>query len=287
MKNTNQWNWVAVRASRQARRDSHNLPLPPWQTPRAGKLGLLAFFVFLLGILAVAAPFPGSCEQAAADALTARQQAITTISALTAKGNLPELHQALGKGLEAGLTVNEEKEVLVHLYAYCGFPRSLQGINTLIKVLDERKAKGIKDVIGKEASPVTSTASKYERGKKNLEKLSGKPEPATKTGYAAFSPEIERFLKEHLFADIFERDVLTYQERELVTIAALVSLGGVEPMLQSHLGIGLHTGLTPAQLQQLMAVTETSIGKKEADAGRAVLAKALSTAQPSSAPNQK
>jgi 4-carboxymuconolactone decarboxylase len=236
------------------------------------KLLLVVFATFSLPMLAHPNP-------PAAESLSARQQAIVAISALTAKGDLPHLHDALAKGLDTGLTVNEEKEVLVHLYAYCGFPRSLQGINTLLKVLDERKAQGKKDVPGKEASPITSTAPKYERGKRVLEQLSGQPEREPKTGYAAFSPEIDRFLKEHLFADIFERDVLTYQERELTTIAALVSLGGVEPMLQGHLGLGMHTGLTGAQLQQLMSVAEGAVGKPEADAGRAVLTKVLASQQ--------
>jgi 4-carboxymuconolactone decarboxylase len=234
-------------------------------------LGLVGLF------LLVGKPAQAEIPTWAPDALTARQQAIITISALTAKGDLPRLHKALADGLAASLTVNEEKEVLVHLYAYCGFPRSLNGLNTLLKVLEERKASGITDVVGKAASPITSTAPKYERGKKNLETLTGKPETGSKTGYSAFSPEIEVFLKEHLFADLFERDVLTFSERELVTIAALVSLGGLEPMLQSHLGIGLHLGLTPAQLSQVLQVEEVSIGKKEADAGRAVLAKVLQT----------
>jgi 4-carboxymuconolactone decarboxylase len=207
--------------------------------------------------------------------LTSRQQAIVTISALTAKGDLPKLHDALGQGLDAGLTVNEAKEVQVQLYAYCGFPRSLNGLTTLMKVLDERKAKGINDVVGKDASPIASTASKYERGKKNLEALTGKPEMGPKTGANAFSPEIDIFLKEHLFADIFERDILTFQERELATISALVSLGGVEPMLQAHMGIGMHIGLTEAQVRQIIALDEAAVGKKEADAGRAVLAKVL------------
>jgi alkylhydroperoxidase/carboxymuconolactone decarboxylase family protein YurZ len=236
--------------------------------------------LFLLLML----PAQAKCILSAPDALTARQQAIITISALTAKGDLPRLHKALADGLTAGLTVNEEKEVLVHLYAYCGFPRSLNGLNTLLKVLKERKANGITDVMGKEASPITSTAPKYERGKRNLETLTGKPETGPKTGYAALSPEIEVFLKEHLFADLFERDVLTFMERELVTIAALVSLGGVEPMLQSHLGIGLHLGLTPAQLRQLLQVEEASIGKKEAEAGRTVLANVLGVGNQPSVP---
>lgn len=243
------------------------------------RIPALAFLFLLFGL-----PLQAANTTPAADVLSTRQQAIVTISALTAKGDLPGLHQALGKGLETGLTVNEEKEVLVHLYAYCGFPRSITGLNTLLQVLAERKAKGITDVIGKEASPITDTAPKYERGKRNLETLTGKPETGPKTGYSAFSPEIEVFLKEHLFADIFERDVLTYQERELATIAALVSLGGVEPMLQGHLSIGLHIGITPPQLQQLLALMEVSSGKTGADAGRAVLAKVLATSKQPTAP---
>jgi 4-carboxymuconolactone decarboxylase len=163
--------------------------------------------------------------------LTARQQALVSIAVYTTKGDLPYLHPALTQGLKAGLTVNEEKEVLVQLYAYCGFPRSLSGLNTLMQVLAERKAQGMHEVVGKAASSITSTAPKYERGQQNLAILTGKPETGPKTGASAFSPEIDVFLKEHLFADIFERDVLTFQERELATIAALVSLGGVEPML--------------------------------------------------------
>ena len=212
-------------------------------------------------------------------ALTKRQQALATISAYTATGNLAGLHEALAQGLDAGLTVNEEKEVLVQLYAYCGFPRSLQGINTLMRVLDERKAQGKHDVAGREASPIISNAPKYERGKENLSKLTGKPEPDPKTGANAFSPEIDVFLKEHLFADIFERDMLTFQEREIATISALVSLGSVEPMLQAHIGMGMNTGLTEAQLQEIIALDEAAIGKKAADAARTVLSQALAAAK--------
>jgi alkylhydroperoxidase/carboxymuconolactone decarboxylase family protein YurZ len=203
--------------------------------------------------------------------LAPKQQSLVVIASLTAKGDLQKLQSALSQGLEAGLTVNEIKEVLVHLYAYCGFPRSIRGLQTFMTVLDERKKKGITDKIGPEASPITSREPKYERGKKVLEQLSGRPEIGPKQGYAAFSPEIEKFLKEHLFADLFERDVLSYADRELTTISVLTSIGGVEPMLQSHLGICLHVGLTEPQLQQTLSLIETAVGKTEAEAGRAVL----------------
>lgn len=82
---------------------------------------------------------------------------------------------------------------------------------------------------------------------------------------------IDTFLKEHLFADIFERDVLTYTQRELVTISVLSTIGGVGPMLQGHLSISLNVGLTPEQLQQFVEIIKSTIGQKEGNATEAVL----------------
>jgi alkylhydroperoxidase/carboxymuconolactone decarboxylase family protein YurZ len=204
--------------------------------------------------------------------LSQKEQRLVAIAALTGKGNLVKLKSELNSGLEAGLTVNQIKESLIHVYAYAGFPRSLRGLQTFIAVLEERKAKGISDVAGAEASPIKDERSKYDRGKAVLEELTGVPEKGPKTGYAAFAPTIEVFLKEHLFADIFERDVLNYKERELVTISVLSSIGGVEPMLSAHLNICLNVGLTPAQLQNFIGIIEQSVGKNEAEAAQLVLA---------------
>lgn len=207
--------------------------------------------------------------------LNAKEQSIATVSAFTAKGDLEQLRKALHKGLDAGLTVNEIKEVLVQLYAYCGFPRSLNGINAFMSVLEDRKKRGIEDATGREATAVKDDGSKYERGKKVLETLTGRVESGPKTGFAAFSPEIDVFLKEHLFADIFERDILSYQDREITTISALISLGGVESQLQAHMNMGLRVGLSKAQLEQILSIINEGIGKKEADAGRRVLAEVV------------
>jgi 4-carboxymuconolactone decarboxylase len=202
--------------------------------------------------------------------LDRRQQSIVMISALTAKGDLVKLPKALSDGLDAGLTVNEIKEALTHLYAYCGFPRSIRGLQTLMAVLEQRQANGIEDHFGAEASPVKDERSKYERGKEILGKLTGIKEGGP-AGYSAFAPAIDTFLKEHLFADIFERDLLSYAERELVTISVLSSIGGVEPMLQGHLNISLNVGLTPDQLHQFVNIIKPTVGEKEAKTAQSVL----------------
>ena len=200
--------------------------------------------------------------------LNAPQQSIVSIASFTAVGNLPSLKMQLNAGLDAGLTINEIKEVLVQMYAYCGFPRCLNGINTFMTVVEERKTKGIIDVAGKEASPIIDEKSKYETGKQTLQKLTGIEEKGPKTGAAAFTPIIDTFLKEHLFADIFSRDVLTCQQRELATISVLSALDGVAPQLQFHLGVGLNIGLTESQLNQLFSIIQAQIGEKQAEVAK-------------------
>lgn len=212
--------------------------------------------------------------------LTEGQQSIIRISAYTAMGELQDLKPALNKGLDAGLTINQIKEVIVHLYAYCGFPRSIRGLQTFMQVLDERKAKGINDITGAEASPIKDAASKYERGKKVLGELTLAPQGGPLSGYGAFAPVIDTFLKEHLFADIFERDVLTYVQRELVTVSVLSAIGGAEPMLRSHLSICLNVGLTPAQLNGFVDVIRSGLGENEAGTAQAVLNEVLKNGQP-------
>jgi 4-carboxymuconolactone decarboxylase len=212
-------------------------------------------------------------QHASAQDLSAKQQGIVTIAAFTAKGDLEKLKIALNNGLDAGLTVNEIKEVLVQMYAYTGFPRSLNGINTFITVMEEREGKGIKDEIGREASPLPADKSSLELGTEIQTRLTGSP---LKRNYIAFAPAIDQFLKGHLFGDIFGRDNLDFQSRELATISALSSMEGVNNQLQAHFNVGFNVGLTEAQMRSLVFVLETKVGNKEADNATAVLNKVIS-----------
>lgn len=205
--------------------------------------------------------------------LNAKQQCIVSISGLTATGDLLQLQDQLNKGLDAGLTINEIKEVLVQLYAYCGFPRSLNGITTFMAVLDHRAAKGINDIQGKEASSVNHS-DKYQTGKKTLQELTGREEKAP-AGVNAFAPVIDIFLKEHLFADIFSRDVLTFQQRELATVSALAAMSGVAPQLEAHIGMAMNTGLTPSQFTEVFHIIDHTINQVQGDIARIALDKVI------------
>jgi alkylhydroperoxidase/carboxymuconolactone decarboxylase family protein YurZ len=207
------------------------------------------------------------------EGLNAKQEKIVTIAAFTANGDLQKLKTALNEGLDAGLTVNEIKEVLVQMYAYCGFPRSLNGIGTFMSVMEEREKKDINDELGKEPSPMPGNKSSIELGTEIQTRLVGRP--VTGAIYT-FVPAIDQFLKGHLFGDIFGRDNLDFQSREIATISALASMEGVNSQLQSHFNVGFNVGLTEAQMRSLVSVLEAKVGKKVADNACEVLNKVLS-----------
>lgn len=224
-------------------------------------------FRWLLLVCAFVANVSSAPAQTAAgcDTLNTRQQCIVKIAASTGSGDLERLKPALAEGLGNGLAINEIREILIHAYAYCGFPRSLRALQTFIEVLDRRKEQEIKDIAGRDASPVADSRSRYERGRDILAEISGVPADGPKAAYAEFAPVIERFLKEHLFADLFERDVLSYAERELATISVIAVLGeSVQPMLRGHLGICRHLGYTQKQLVQAQAIAVGNFDLKKA-----------------------
>jgi 4-carboxymuconolactone decarboxylase len=217
-----------------------------------------------------------------ADSLNAKEQSIVTISAFTAIGNMVSLNKALHEGLDAGLTISEIKEVIVQMYAYAGFPRSLNALNTYMTVLSDRKSKGINDMVGKEASPYPVNKSKLEFGTENQMRLIGSP---VKGKVYDFAPAIDVFLKEHLFGDIFGRDILDYKTREIATIAALASLGGTENQLRSHLNVGMYNGLTKAQVTHIVSLIKTKVGDMEGSRANTVLQAVLNPNSPPSAGN--
>ena len=211
-----------------------------------------------VALLTIAACHPIKAQENMENVLNQRQQNIVAIACLEAKGDLENLSGAIHTGLDEGLTVSEIKEVLSHLYAYTGFPRSLNALGVLQQVLAERKAKGIRDREGKEADPLPDDFDALKEGTAIQTKLSGAPFDYT------FAPATDYYLKAHLFGDIFARNNLTFPERELVTVSALSGIKGVEPQLKSHVRGAKNMGLTDAEIHFIPGVLLQKVGEPEA-----------------------
>ena len=190
-----------------------------------------------------------SAMMANAAELTVKENAIVDIGAWTARGEQDKLGAAFKAGFDAGLTLNEAKELVGQLYAYCGFPRALNAAGTLMKVWEKRVppawtegrvASMPRGSLGERALPV---------GTANQTKLCGGP---VKGALFDFHPQLDEYLKTHLFGDIFARDVLDWRTREIVTIAALAARPETAPQMKAHIAIGKVNGVTDAQAKAIV-----------------------------------
>ena len=187
--------------------------------------------------------------------LTAKENAIVDIGAWTARGEQDKLGAAFKAGFDAGLTLNEAKELVGQLYAYCGFPRALNAAGTLMKVWNEGNGESgtgngkwsegptanmPRGSLGERALPV---------GTANQTKLCGGP---VKGALFDFHPQLDEYLKTHLFGDIFARDALDWRTREIVTIAALAARPETAPQMKAHIAVGKVNGVTDAQAAEIV-----------------------------------
>lgn len=61
------------------------------------------------------------------------------------------------------------------------------------------------------------------------------------------APDLESYIVEFAFGDIYSREGLTNKQRTMVTIASLVTLG-TEPQLELHINVGITIGITPKEI---------------------------------------
>ncbi len=172
------------------------------------------------------------------------------LGAAVARGDQESLASALEDGFAAGMTLNEAKELIGQLYAYCGFPRALNAAATLMKVAKKHADAG--NPIPKGASPgAMPGGSSLEFGTVNQTRLCGAP---VKGPLFDFHPQLDQYLKAHLFGDIFARDNVSWRVRELVTVAALAARPETAPQCASHVRVARLNGVTPAETDAVLAL---------------------------------
>ena len=199
-------------------------------------------------------------------ALPERILYLCTCVAWAAKGDLEHLETAIPQALDHGVTINELKDAFAQLYAYAGFPRSLNALGVLEKILN---AQMINDPYG-EADRSTGGRLEMVNGKWSWGKPFVRPAvwddaaEALRTGTTmqtrdeggtpwdyTFCPQADYYMKSHLFGDIYASDQLTPAERELVTVAALSAMDGVTPQFEGHKECAVFMGNTPEQVAKL------------------------------------
>ncbi|MBR1499911.1 MAG: carboxymuconolactone decarboxylase family protein [Bacteroidaceae bacterium] len=189
--------------------------------------------------------------------LSQRMLLLCACAALEARGDLQRLDAAICDALDGGVSVNELKDAFAGLYAYTGFPRSLNALNTLDGVLSKRQSAGIVD---NEGRPFRRPAI-WDDAKLALQlgtEMQTRDEGGTPWNYT-FCPQADYYMKSHLFGDIYACDQFSPAERELLTVSALSAMDGVSPQFEGHKECAVFMGNTKTQVDYLCRWLEDNI----------------------------
>lgn len=86
--------------------------------------------------------------------------------------------------------------------------------------------------------------NRYEQGKRKLQEIDGTGGENVIASLQEITPDLGRYIIEFAFGDIYTRKGLSLQERELITIASLLTAGGCEAQLDVHINGALNVGIT-------------------------------------------
>ncbi len=103
------------------------------------------------------------------------------------------------------------------------------------------------------ASTTARPADRYQRGLELMDRIQGlEAGQKIRDGFAAISPDFGRYVIEAGFADVYDLAGLTLAQRQLINVAVLTALGGVENQLAVHVRGALNVGLRPTEILETM-----------------------------------
>lgn len=90
--------------------------------------------------------------------------------------------------------------------------------------------------------------TRFVSGLEQLKKIDGAGGEAVVRSLEDIAPDIGRYIIEFVFGDIYPRKELDLKEREMITIASLLTAGGCEPQLEVHINGALNVGVSQEKI---------------------------------------
>ncbi|MDN5474783.1 MAG: carboxymuconolactone decarboxylase family protein [Lactococcus lactis] len=90
--------------------------------------------------------------------------------------------------------------------------------------------------------------NKKEIGLKNLAKIDGVAAEVVFDSLKDLAPDLNNLMLKFAFGTIYERGVLNFKDREMITITSLLTQGGCENQLRVHIQASLNVGLTQEEI---------------------------------------
>lgn len=175
--------------------------------------------------------------------LTMKQREMITCITLATMQTLPQLKAHAGAALNVGVTPEELREVMYLTAPFIGFPKMLNAVAAVNEVLKER---GIPLPLEKQGTVTEDT--RHVTGKAIQDKLYPGGIASVMEGLPdGMGKDVERFLTDYFFGEIYSRGAIDLQTRELLGYCVLTTLEA-ESQLQSHYHGNINVGNAPETL---------------------------------------
>jgi 4-carboxymuconolactone decarboxylase len=93
--------------------------------------------------------------------------------------------------------------------------------------------------------------NRFEKGLKKLSEVDGNAGDLVIKALNDIAPDLGKYIVEFAFGDIYCRENLNLQEREMITLSSLMTLGGCENQLDVHINGALNVGITPQRIIEI------------------------------------
>jgi 4-carboxymuconolactone decarboxylase len=112
--------------------------------------------------------------------------------------------------------------------------------------------------------------NRFERGKKQLETMSGAGVHTMLDNIGDIAPDLARYTVEFPYGDILCRPGLDLKSRQVATVAALTALGNAPVQLNAHISMALNVGCTREEIIEIVTQMAVYAGFPAALNGMAV-----------------
>lgn len=102
--------------------------------------------------------------------------------------------------------------------------------------------------------------SRYEIGINNLEKIVGESGNATRNLLSGDFDDVEKYIIEFVFGDIYNRSGMDLKQRELITLSTLIAQGAAEAQIMVHLRSAINLGISKEELIELFIQCIPNVG---------------------------
>lgn len=90
--------------------------------------------------------------------------------------------------------------------------------------------------------------TRFTQGMEQLKTIDGKGGENVIKSLEDIASDLGKFIVEFAFGDIYTREGLTTEEREMITLSSLLTAGGCEPQLDVHINGALNVGISPEKV---------------------------------------